>query len=40
VRYGCLKITRCSDLNIKIGKQAAHGIMATHGIMPHGTMPL
>jgi hypothetical protein len=22
-----------------IGKQAAHGIMALHGIMPHGTTP-
>jgi hypothetical protein len=32
VRYECLKITRCSEDNIRRGKQAAHGIM------PHGTL--
>jgi hypothetical protein len=35
MRYGCPKITRCSEDSI----MAAYGKMATHGIMPHGTAP-
>jgi hypothetical protein len=31
VRYGSLKITWCIEDNIKIGKQGAHGIVATYG---------
>jgi hypothetical protein len=37
MRYGGLKITRCSEDNIRIGKQGS--TMETHGIMPHGTTP-
>ena len=39
MRYGCLKIIGCSEDNIKIENKAAFGIMATYGIMPHGTAP-
>jgi hypothetical protein len=31
VRYGCLKITRCSEDNIRMGKKGAHGIMQHMG---------
>jgi hypothetical protein len=35
LRYGYLKIVRCSEDCIRIAKQAVHEIMVTHGTIPN-----
>jgi hypothetical protein len=36
---GFLKTTRCGEDNFMIRNKVAHGIMATYGRMPHGSIP-
>jgi hypothetical protein len=33
------KITRCSEDSLGWKNKATHGIVVTHGIIPHGTIP-
>lgn len=36
--YGFLKITRCSGDSVTIENKVVHGIVATQGTMPYGTI--